>query len=208
MPVVRCACWAFLYGCAAKELAGKPSPGPRTTTRATISSTSPAKCWSQPRPRGTADAEGQDVCYDKAMNDILNGIKDDLNEFRVEHQRWFSEKTLVEGGAVAAAFDALDSAGYTYEKDNAYWFATENLGDDKNRVLRKSDGSLTYFASDIAYHHDKFQRGYDWLIDIWGADHHGYIPRMRAAITAMGKTQDSFDVVLIQLVNLLREGQP
>ena len=153
-------------------------------------------------------AEGEDVCYDKAMNDILNGIKDDLRDFRVEHLRWFSEKTLVEDGAVDAAFAALGKSGYTYDKDNAFWFATEQLGDDKDRVLRKSDGTLTYFASDIAYHHDKFERGFDWLIDIWGADHHGYIPRMRAAITAMGKDQSSFDVVLIQLVNLLREGQP
>ncbi|MBB5143276.1 arginine--tRNA ligase [Desulfovibrio intestinalis] len=153
-------------------------------------------------------AEGEDMCYDKAMNDILNGIKDDLRDFRVEHLRWFSEKTLVENGAVDAAFAALGKSGYTYDKDNAFWFATEQLGDDKNRVLKKSDGTLTYFASDIAYHHDKFERGFDWLIDIWGADHHGYIPRMRAAITAMGKDQSSFDVVLIQLVNLLREGQP
>ena len=153
-------------------------------------------------------AQGEDVCYDKAMTDILNGIKDDLRDFRVEHLRWFSEKTLVENGAVDAAFAALGKSGYTYDKDNAFWFATEQLGDDKNRVLKKSDGTLTYFASDIAYHHDKFERGFDWLIDIWGADHHGYIPRMRAAIAAMGKEQSSFDVVLIQLVNLLREGQP
>ena len=103
---------------------------------------------------------------------ILTGIKADLNEFRVEHQRWFSEKTLVERGAVDAAFTALGRSGYTYEKENAFWFATEQLGDDKDRVLKKSDGSLTYFATDIAYHHDKFERGYDWLIDIWGADHH------------------------------------
>lgn len=75
-----------------------------------------------------------------------------------------------------AAFTALGRSGYTYEKENAFWFATEQLGDDKDRVLKKSDGSLTYFATDIAYHHDKFERGYDWLIDIWGADHHGYVP--------------------------------
>ena len=111
-------------------------------------------------------------------------------------------------GAVDAAFTALGRSGYTYEKENAFWFATEQLGDDKDRVLKKSDGSLTYFATDIAYHHDKFERGYDWLIDIWGADHHGYVPRMRAAITAMGRPRDSFDVVLIQLVNLLRDGKP
>lgn len=152
--------------------------------------------------------QGQDRCYDFAMNAILNGIKADLADFRVEHQNWFSEKTLVEDGAVDAAFAALTTNGHTREQDGAFWFATQTLGDDKDRVLRKSDGSLTYFASDIAYHHDKFRRGYDWLIDVWGADHHGYIPRMRAAITAMGKAGESFDVVLIQLVNLLRNGKP
>lgn len=154
------------------------------------------------------EAEGKERCYERAMRDILNGIKQDLTDFRVEHQHWFSEKTLVEGGKVAEAFAALDEAGYTYHKDDAYWFATEKLGDDKDRVLRKSDGTLTYFASDIAYHHDKFRRGYQWLIDIWGADHHGYVPRMRAAIAAMGQPRESFDVVLIQLVNLLQNGQP
>lgn len=154
------------------------------------------------------EAEGKERCYERAMRDILNGIKQDLADFRVEHQHWFSEKTLVEGGKVAEAFAALDEAGYTYHKDDAYWFATEKLGDDKDRVLRKSDGTLTYFASDIAYHHDKFRRGYQWLIDIWGADHHGYVPRMRAAIAAMGQPRESFDVVLIQLVNLLQNGQP
>ncbi|HJA78307.1 MAG TPA: arginine--tRNA ligase [Candidatus Desulfovibrio intestinavium] len=154
------------------------------------------------------EEEGKNRCYERAMREILDGIKRDLADFRVEHQHWFSEKTLVEGGKVAAAFAALDKAGYTYHQDDAYWFATEKLGDDKDRVLRKSDGSLTYFASDIAYHHDKYQRGYEWLIDIWGADHHGYVPRMRAAIAAMGQARESFDVVLIQLVNLLQNGQP
>ena len=154
------------------------------------------------------EAEGKERCYERAMRDILNGIKQDLADFRVEHQHWFSEKTLVEGGKVAEAFAALDKAGYTYHRDDAYWFATEKLGDDKDRVLRKSDGTLTYFASDIAYHHDKYRRGYQWLIDIWGADHHGYVPRMRAAIAAMGQPRESFDVVLIQLVNLLQNGQP
>lgn len=154
------------------------------------------------------DAQAQERCYARAMADILQGIKDDLHDFRVEHSNWFSEKTLVAGGAVDAAFAALTDAGHTYDRDGAFWFATEKLGDDKDRVLRKSDGSLTYFASDIAYHHDKYRRGYDRLIDVWGADHHGYVPRMRAAVTAMGRPQESFDVVLIQLVNLLREGKP
>lgn len=152
--------------------------------------------------------QGQDRCYERAKEEILTGIKADLQTFRVEHEHWFSEKTLVERGAVDAAFAALSKAGCTYDKDGAFWFATGQLGDDKDRVLKKSDGSLTYFASDIAYHHDKFQRGYDWLIDVWGADHHGYVPRMRAAVAAMGKPRESFDVVLIQLVNLLQSGKP
>lgn len=155
-----------------------------------------------------SDENGKERCYEYAKNEILEGIKKDLRDFRVEHQNWFSEKTLVDGGLVDKAFQALKDAGYTYEKDGALWFATSRLGDDKDRVLRKSDGSLTYFASDIAYHHNKFERGFDWLIDVWGADHHGYVPRMRAAIEAMGKGKKNFDVVLIQLVNLLINGQP
>lgn len=155
-----------------------------------------------------SDEDGKERCYEYAKNEILEGIKKDLRDFRVEHQNWFSEKTLVDGGLEDKAFQALKDAGYTYEKDGALWFATSRLGDDKDRVLRKSDGSLTYFASDIAYHHNKFERGFDWLIDVWGADHHGYVPRMRAAIEAMGKGKKNFDVVLIQLVNLLINGQP
>ncbi len=154
------------------------------------------------------DAVAQDICYEYAMNSIMDGIKQDLADFRVGHEVWFSEKSLVERGAIDAGFAALKDAGLSYEKDDALWFATESLGDDKDRVLRKSDGSLTYFASDIAYHHHKYERGFDYLIDVWGADHHGYIPRMRAAITAIGKEQESFDVVLIQLVNLLENGKP
>ncbi len=156
-----------------------------------------------------SDEEGQDKCYDYAMRSIMDGIKEDLRTFRVEHQVWFSEKSLVQRGAVRDAFAKLKEAGHTYEKDNALWFNTSTLGDDKDRVLKKSDGYLTYFASDIAYHHDKFARGFDYLVDIWGADHHGYVPRMRAAIAAMGRDpQKSFDVVLIQLVNLLQNGTP
>ena len=151
--------------------------------------------------------ESRARCGAYAVEQILGGIRADLAAFRVEHGRYFSEKSLVDGGAVDAAFAALEKAGYTYERDGALWFATTRLGDDKDRVLRKSDGSLTYFASDIAYHHDQYRRGHDWLVDVWGADHHGYIPRMRAAVAAMGEARESFDVVLIQLVNLLRDGK-
>ena len=192
-----------------KELAGRPVEWPEDYYRGSyIIDIAREMLAEDPGLPDMEDQAGQDRCYERAMNEILDGIKADLADFRVEHQHWFSEKTLVESGAVKAAFDALTEAGHTFDKDGAFWFATQALGDDKDRVLRKSDGSLTYFASDIAYHHNKFQRGYDWLIDIWGADHHGYVPRMRAAITAMGKPRESFDVVLIQLVNLLQGGKP
>ena len=103
--------------------------------------------------------------------------------------------------------EALKKAGHAYEDDGALWFRATAFGDDKDRVLRKSDGSLTYFASDIAYHANKYARGFDSVTDVWGADHHGYIPRMRAAIAALGREPKSFDVVLVQLVNLLQGGE-
>ncbi|WP_165078175.1 MULTISPECIES: arginine--tRNA ligase [unclassified Desulfovibrio] len=163
----------------------------------------------EPELADAPEDEARARCGAYAVERLLAGIKEDLADFRVEFGEgdYFSEKSLVDKSAVDAAFAALKEAGYTYEKDGALWFATTRLGDDKDRVLRKSDGSLTYFASDIAYHHDKYSRGYQWLVDVWGADHHGYIPRMRAAVAAMGEPEASFDVVLIQLVNLLRDGK-
>ncbi len=153
------------------------------------------------------EKEGQDICYKYARQNILDGIKKDLSHFRVHHDVWFSEKSLVAKGAVEQGFAKLAQANLSYESDGALWFATTKFGDDKDRVLKKSDGSLTYFASDIAYHNEKYMRGFDYVIDTWGADHHGYIPRMRAAIAAIGREQEDFDVVLIQLVNLLKNGQ-
>lgn len=153
--------------------------------------------------------EAKNLCYEYACSTILAGIKEDLKEFRVEHQTWFSEKSLVDGGKVEAAFNVLRGMGLVYDKDDAVWLATGQFGDDKDRVLRKTDGYLTYFASDIAYHANKFERGFDECIDIWGADHHGYIPRMKAAITCMKHDPEKdFHVVLIQMVNLMRGGVP
>lgn len=151
----------------------------------------------------------EELCYEYAMNTILNGIKTDLDEFLVEHETWFSEASLVDDGTVEKTLNSLKEKGFAYEKDGALWFKSTDFGDDKDRVLRKSDGFLTYFASDIAYHANKFNRGFDELLDIWGADHHGYIPRMAAAISTLGKNpKDDFSVILIQLVNLLRAGEP
>ena len=145
-------------------------------------------------------------CGQKAMQKILASIKQDLTDFRVEHETWFSEKSLVDSGEVAATLEELQKQGLAYEKDGALWFKTTEYGDDKDRVLRKSTGLLTYFASDIAYHANKLKRGFDILIDIWGADHHGYIPRMQAAMSAMN-ANNKLNVILVQLVNLLRNGK-
>ena len=143
---------------------------------------------------------------------MLANIKDVLARCGCDFDVWFSERTLHtpdEQGktAVTRAFDKLRAADKLYETEGALWFRTTDYGDDKDRVLMKSDGSHTYFASDIAYHSNKFDRGFDRLIDIWGADHHGYIPRMQAAVEAMGH-KGQLDVPLGQLVNLLRAGKP
>jgi len=119
------------------------------------------------------EAQAIDICFREAVDEILAGIKTDLADFRVGHDVWFSEKSLVDAGRIDEAFADLSARGLAYEQDGAFWFKTTEFGDDKDRVLRKSTGELTYFASDIAYHHDKFKRGFDRLIDIWGADHHG-----------------------------------
>ncbi|MBU1002810.1 MAG: arginine--tRNA ligase [Proteobacteria bacterium] len=165
------------------------------------------------------DAEGVDwfnsapldeilaMCQEVAMEEILEGIKLDLAEFNVEHEVWFSESSLLESGAVDLTFERLREAELAYDKDGAFWFKSTDFGDDKDRVLRKSDGSLTYLASDIAYHDNKFDRGFELLVDIWGADHHGYVPRMKAAVQALGKEKESLQVLLVQLVNLLRDGE-
>lgn len=154
------------------------------------------------------EREAEDICFHHAMNSILDGIKADLDRFRVEHQVWFSERSLVEAGKVESTLNLLRERGLAYERDGALWFASSRYGDDKDRVLRKSDGSLTYFASDIAYHADKYARGFNEALDVWGADHHGYVPRMKAAVAALGRNPDTdFGVVLIQLVNLLRAGE-
>ena len=116
--------------------------------------------------------------YPWAAGLILDGIREDLVDFKVTYDRWFSEKSLFADGRLAQTTEDLRARGHLYDKDGALWFASEVLGDDKDRVLTKSSGDHTYFATDIAYHRDKYERGFDWVINLWGADHHGYIPRM------------------------------
>ncbi len=153
------------------------------------------------------EKQALDICRKIAMNQILSGIKSDLSDFQVEHQVWFSESSLINDQTVNTTLNWLKEKKLAYEHEGALWFRSSELGDDKDRVLKKSDGSLTYFASDIAYHKNKFDRGFDLAVDIWGADHHGYVPRMKAAVQALGKPESSLQVILVQLVNLLREGK-
>lgn len=148
------------------------------------------------------------VCARYAAGRILEQIRYDLADFGVTFDQWFSEQSLYDSGRVQQSIDVLKKEGRVYEKDGALWFRTEDFGDEKDRVVVRSNGLTTYFASDIAYHQEKYERGFDRVIDVWGADHHGYINRLAAAVMAFGKQRDRFQVILVQLVNLLRGGKP
>ncbi|HAJ57146.1 MAG TPA: arginine--tRNA ligase [Candidatus Omnitrophica bacterium] len=139
---------------------------------------------------------------------ILKIIQDELADFGVFFDEWYSQRALGKSGKIEEALGYLGKEGYIYESDGAVWFKSTAFGDDKDRVVRKSDGSYTYLAPDIAYHRDKFDRGYEKVINIWGPDHHGYIPRMRAAVQALGKDKDALSVIIVQLATLFKGGQP
>jgi len=145
---------------------------------------------------------------DQVLTRQLDECRDVLERFGVTFDRWYSEQSLYTDGKVAATLERLQAAGHLYEKDGATWFRSTDFGDDKDRVVLRDNGLYTYFASDIAYHADKLARGYDCIIDVWGADHHGYIPRVKAAITALGGDSAKLVVPLIQLVALFRGGEP
>ena len=149
---------------------------------------------------------------DFALREILELIKEDLLEFGVDHNNWFSESTLYKSephdlSKVDQSIDELSSKGFVYEKEGAIWFKSSELGDDKDRVLKRGNGEFTYFASDVAYHLDKYDRGYDRIINIWGSDHHGYLPRVKAAMEASEKNVEKLEVVFIQFANLIRAGK-
>jgi len=137
----------------------------------------------------------------------LDKIKRDLDRFGVRFDNWFSETSLYETGKVEEALSALRAKGKVYEQDGAVWLRTTEYGDDKDRVLVKNDGTYTYLTPDIAYHMDKYRRGYDRMINIWGADHHGYIPRMKAAMAALGNDPDKLTVLIAQMVSLYQNGE-
>jgi arginyl-tRNA synthetase len=144
---------------------------------------------------------------DLGLAAILGDIEQDLSEFGVIFDRWYSERSLAENGAIERALTKLRAQGNVYEKDGAQWFRATAFGDEKDRVVVRENGVKTYFASDIAYHLEKRERGFDRLLDILGSDHHGYVARVRAGLTAMGEPGESLEALLVQFVTLYRGGE-
>jgi arginyl-tRNA synthetase len=155
-----------------------------------------------------AEEQAVALCAKFAADRILAGIREDLTAFGVSFDHWFSEESLYESGAVRSVIEDCKSQGSIYEYEGALWFRTQDFGDEKDRVVVRTNGLTTYFASDIAYHKDKFDRKFDLILDIWGADHHGYVSRVSGSMKALGYDGGRLQVLLVQLVNLLRDGRP
>ncbi|MFH1622552.1 MAG: arginine--tRNA ligase [Candidatus Omnitrophota bacterium] len=143
-----------------------------------------------------------------ALEKILETIKKELDDFGVKFDIWYSQRELHSSQKIEKAINLLKKKGYIYEKDKAIWFKSTKFGDDKDRVVIKSDKSYTYLAPDIAYHLDKFERGFKWVINIWGPDHHGYIPRIKGVVQALGQDKDSLSIIIVQLATIYRDGKP
>ncbi len=161
------------------------------------------------RAKALLGETGYLLFFNKALEVILGDIRNDLEQFGVAYEEWYPERSLVSSGKVDAAIEQLKKSGHVYEKGGALWFRSTDYGDEKDRVVVRDNGVKTYFASDIAYHWHKLERGFDRVIDIWGADHHGYVPRVKAALTAMGDKEDAdkLDVLLVQFASLYRGGE-
>lgn len=157
---------------------------------------------------GMSEEDAIPACRDFGIEAMLGRIGNDLETFGITFDRWYSEQSLYTEGLVEKELNKLKELGLTFEEEGALWLRTTDYGDDKDRVLYRSDGNPTYFASDVAYHMEKFDRGFQTVIDVWGADHHGYIPRMKAMLAGLGRRPEDLQVLMIQLVNLLRNGQP
>ncbi|MBV7434641.1 arginine--tRNA ligase [Cardiobacteriaceae bacterium TAE3-ERU3] len=145
--------------------------------------------------------------FDVALNAMVDDIRDDLAGFGVHFDRWYSERSLFDSGMVDKTLERLQEAGFLYEQDGALWFKAAEFGDEKDRVVRRENGVTTYFASDIAYHLDKYERGYDHMIDLFGADHHGYMARVRASLAALGLDPSKLTIALVQFAVLYRGGE-
>jgi len=146
------------------------------------------------------------IVFDEALNTLVDVIRRDLHGFGVDYDEWFSERSLAENGHIDSAIRRLSENGHIYNKDGALWFRSTDFGDEKDRVVKRENGQTTYFASDIAYHMNKFDRGFDRVINVWGADHHGYIARVKASLTALGYDAERLEIQLVQFANLFENG--
>ena len=151
--------------------------------------------------------DGYQLVFDLALNTLVDVIRKDLHAFGVDYDEWFSERSLADQGPLEASIKQLNDNGHIYEKDGALWFRSTELGDEKDRVVQRDNGQTTYFASDIAYHKNKLDRGFDRVINIWGADHHGYIARVKASLTALGYDAERLEIQLVQFANLFEDGK-
>ena len=197
---LRAAQGAALHAPAAAVSAGLPADAPAGDKEQYIDAL-------VTRMRELVGADGYAAVQELALAAMTADIRDDLREFGVEFEEWFSEASLTRSGAVGAALARLAALDHSYEKAGALWLRSSDFGDSEDRVLVRANGQQTYFAPDLAYHLNKFSRGFARLIDVWGADHHGYIPRMRAGLRALGADGDSFEVCLMQFVSLFRGGE-
>jgi len=159
------------------------------------------------RAKSLLGEAGYRSIFKAGLDSILDDIREDLEGFGVTYETWYSEQSLSDRDLINDAVEKLKAAGHTYEDKGALWFRSTTFGDEKDRVVIRDNGQGTYFASDIAYHLDKFDRGYQRVINIWGADHHGYVPRVKAALTAMGRDENKLDILLVQFANLYRNGE-
>lgn len=159
------------------------------------------------RMKTLLNTDGFDVFHKHALDTVLAGIKDDLAGFGVYFDNWFSEKSLFVADDINKALDVLKKLGHTYLKDGALWFKSTDFGDEKDRVLVRKNGQYTYFAPDIAYHWNKYQRGYTKIIDVFGADHHGYVTRLKSAVKALGHNEEDINVIIVQFATLYRNNQ-
>ncbi len=159
------------------------------------------------RARALLGSDNYNIIFKAGLKSIVTDIREDLEEFGVHYESWYSEQSLADRDLINKAIKQLQDAGHIYEQRGALWFRSTNFGDEKDRVVIRDNGQATYFASDIAYHIDKFERGYERVINIWGADHHGYVPRVKAALNAIGKDENKLDILLVQFANLYRHGE-
>jgi len=147
------------------------------------------------------------IVFDQALNTLVEVIRKDLHAFGVDYDEWFSERSLADNGHIESAIQRLTDKGHIYSKDGALWFRSTDFGDEKDRVVKRENGQTTYFASDIAYHMNKFDRGFERVINVWGADHHGYVARVKASLSALGYDAGRLEIQLVQFANLFENGE-